>query len=1068
MESRKLKLTSHQGRPFIPYVVLFAGLLFTAVVAHYLRQLSQAEDEASFRAAVHQVDASIQGRIETYVALLRAGTALFSASESVQIHEFRRFVEGLSLKQQYPGIQGIGFTARIAPEDKQNLIQTMRRVRPSFNIWPEYEREEYHSIIYLEPLDERNQVAIGYDMYSEPVRRAAMERARDTGAPVATRRVTLVQEIDPQTKQPGFLIYAPVYRDGSTPTTVEERQAELYGFVYSPFRVYDFLQGIRANINVSGIDYQVYDGSEATSEYLLFDSRKAGDDYQPSFTATTKLAVPGHEWNLTFTATPDFDPGLDHRFVSYTVASGVFISLLFFGASLSQTRARAAAERFAADLQESEAKVRHTLAEREWAEAALVESEERYRELVENANDIVYTLELDGLITSVNKAGELITGYSQEELLNRNLADLLTPESAEQVQQLLDRKFGGLQRVNYELEVKSKDGRILTLEMNSRLVRKGEELLGVQGIARDITARRRAEEALREADQRAITEYERLLERISSLAQALGTSRDLLTIFRALKEFTLASVPADGLFVSLYDRVRDERTACYCWGDGMEHDVSELPPMRVATGPNSRAIRTGQVIITEDYMKATRGHPGVIVGPDNGLRPSSSMVIPMAVMGRIVGTIEVQSYEVAAFREEHATAMRMAANLTAVALENVRLLERESSARAAAEESNRLKDEFLATVSHELRTPLTAILGWSRMLEAGSLGTPMAARAIETIRRNAKTQSQIIDDILDVSRIITGNLNLDLHPIELGPVIEAAINVVRPTADAKGIQVECDFEDRPNVISGDGNRLQQVIWNLLSNAIKFTPTGGRVKVSLKQVNAYVEIMVADTGQGIGPDFLPYVFDRFRQEDSTTTRRHGGLGLGLAIARHLVEIHGGMIQAHSDGDGKGATFTVRLPLVGIASQVEELKVDEEDQMEASLVLLNDLHILLVDDDVDTLELISAALRQRDARVTAVSSASQALEAIAKSVPDVLVSDIAMPDEDGYELLARVRALHCEVSCKIPAVAITAYARDEDRQRALSCGFADYLAKPIELAELIAAVANAAKRVDSPGQ
>ncbi len=1065
MESRKLKFTSHQGRPLVPYVVLFAGLLFTAVVAYYLRQLSQNEDEAAFRAAVQQVDASIQSRIETYVALLRAGTALFSASESVQNHEFQRFVEGLSLKQQYPGIQGIGFTARVSPEDKENLIRTMQRVRPNFKIWPEYEREEYHSIIYLEPLDERNQVAIGYDMYSEPVRRAAMEQARDTGMPVGTRRVTLVQEIDPQSKQPGFLIYAPVYRGGSIPTTVEGRRADLYGFVYSPFRVHDFLQGIRANANVQGIDYQVYDGPDEGPEHLLYDSRKGGDDYTPSFTSRAKLSVQGHEWSLTFTAMPEFDPGLDHRFVNYTVASGVFISLLFFGASLSQTRARAAAERFAAELQESEARVRQTLAEREWAETALVESEERYRDLVENANDIVYTLELDGSITSINKAGELITGYSREELLNRNLAGLLTTESADLVRELLDRKFGGLQRVNYELEVRAKDGRLLTLEMNSRLVRKDDELLGVQGIARDITARRLAEEALREADQRAITEYERLLERISSLAQALGTSRDLLTIFRALREFTLASVPADGLFVSLYDRVRDARTACYCWGDGTEHDVSELPPMQVGSGPNSRAIQTGQVIVTEDYMKATRGHPGVIVGPDNGLRPCSSMVIPMAVMGRIVGTIEVQSYEVNAFRDEHATAMRMAANLTAVALENVRLLERESSARAAAEESNRLKDEFLATVSHELRTPLTAILGWSRMLETGSLGTPMVARAIETIRRNAKTQSQIIDDILDVSRIITGNLHLDLHPIELAPVIEAAINVVRPTADAKGIQVECNFEDRPSVISGDANRLQQVIWNLLSNAIKFTPTGGRVKIGLKQVNAYVEIKVADTGQGIGPDFLPYVFDRFRQEDSTTTRRHGGLGLGLAIARHLVEIHGGMIQAHSDGDGMGATFTVRLPFVGVASQVEEPKADEEDQ---SLALINDLHILLVDDDVDTLELISAALRQRDARVTAVSSASQAIEAIAKSVPDVLVSDIAMPDEDGYELLARIRALHCEEGCKIPAVAITAYARDEDRQRALSCGFADYLAKPIELAELIAAVANAVNRVDRPGQ
>ena len=231
------------------------------------------------------------------------------------------------------------------------------------------------------------------------------------------------------------------------------------------------------------------------------------------------------------------------------------------------------------------------------------------------------------------------------------------------------------------------------------------------------------------------------------------------------------------------------------------------------------------MIITNDYMTETLGHPAVLVGPDNGLRPQSSLAAPMSVMGRVIGTIEVQTYEPAAYRDEHATAMRMAANLTAVAIENVRLLERESTARASAEESNRLKDEFLATVSHELRTPLTAILGWSRMLQGGSLDSEMAARAIETIKRNAKAQAQIIDDILDVSRIITGNLYLELHPIELTPVLDAAINVVRPTADAKGIQIEVDFDREPAVVSGGANRLQQVFWNLLSNAVKFTPSG---------------------------------------------------------------------------------------------------------------------------------------------------------------------------------------------------------------------------------------------------
>ncbi|HEX6283365.1 MAG TPA: ATP-binding protein, partial [Pyrinomonadaceae bacterium] len=566
-----------------------------------------------------------------------------------------------------------------------------------------------------------------------------------------------------------------------------------------------------------------------------------------------------------------------------------------------------------------------------------------------------------------------------------------------------------------------------------------------------------------EANERALLEYKRLLERISSLAQVLGTSRELNTIFRGLREFTTVSVPCDGFFVSLYDSIRDVRTACYGWGDGKEVDVSELPPMAVTSeGPNSRAVRTGEVIITNNYMQATRGRPSVIVGPDNGLRPDSSLAVPMAVMGRIIGTIEVQSYKSNAYQPEHVTAMSMAANLTAVAIENVRLLKLERSAREAAEESNRLKDEFLATVSHELRTPLTAILGWARLLESGGLDSQVTQQAIDTIWRNAKAQAQIVDDILDVSRIITGNLYIDLHPTEVIPVVKNAINVVRPTADAKGIKIETEIDNIPATVAGDANRLQQVIWNLLSNAVKFTNNGGRVQVKVSQGNSAVEVSVTDTGQGIAREFLPYVFDRFSQADSTTTRHHGGLGLGLAIARHLVEIHGGTIRAQSRGEGQGATFTITLPLLEAAVKNAEIKAATEKALPPAQQLLSGVNVLLVDDDTDTLTLMATALKRRQANVTAVSSAGEALQAIRQKRPDVLVSDIAMPDEDGYGLIERVRSLDNGDTKDIPAVAITAYAKDEDRERALSSGFQIYLAKPIELTELVSVVARAARR------
>lgn len=1059
---------SRRSRVLLPYLILAFGLCFTFLVSFYFSQLAEAQDLSRFRNSVRQIDDRITARIQTSIALLRAGTGLFAASDSVSAGEFDRFVQQIELQKNYPGIQGIGFSLKFSTDQKTEIIAARHREGlPDFKVWPDYPRDEYHAIVYLQPADSRNKRAVGYDMFTDPVRHDAMALARDTGTPTASGRVVLIQETDVQNQQAGFLIYAPVYRNNVPVTTVDERRKALFGFVYSPFRVDDFLAPVISDNN-RDVSFQVYDGVEAKPESLLhvsFSEAASSGSRSPHFTTVTTQNVAGRTWTITYATKPSFELSSSHAFLPYTIAAGVLLSCLFFAVTRSEVHRRAAAERAATELGQSEATIRTTLAERELAEEALRESEERYRELVENANDIVYMLNLDGRITSINKAAEVITEYSQEELLGMNIADILTSDSVEAGKQMLISTTTADGRTNYEVDIVSRKGRILTLEISNKLISRGFEPMEIQGIARDISTRRRAEEALREADQRALSEYERLLERISGLAQALGTARELSTIFRGLREFTKVSVPCDGFFVSLYDPLRDVRTACYGWGDEKELDVSDLPPMPItASGPNSRAVRTGQVVITDDYMDATKGHSSVIVGPDNGLRPQSSMAVPMAVMGRIIGTIEVQSYTRRVYLQEHVTAMSMAANLTAVAIENVRLLKLERTAREAAEESNRLKDEFLATVSHELRTPLTAILGWSRMLEGGALDEKVTKQAVETIWRNAKSQAQIIDDILDVSRIITGNLYLDLHPMRLAPVVQAAINVVRQTADAKGIRIDVELDSTPGVISGDANRLQQVIWNLLSNAVKFTGSGGHVSLKLRQVNSAVEISVADTGQGISREFLPFVFDRFRQADSSTTRKHGGLGLGLAIARHLVEIHGGTIRAESGGENQGATFTIRLPLIDYFAKSTELDpVDAEKVLSAKPIqLLAGLHILLVDDDTDALQLMSTALMGRQANVTAVTSAGEALQAIRNHRPDVLVSDIAMPEEDGYGLIAKVRSLEAGQSQSIPAVAITAYAKDEDRARALSSGFQIYLAKPVEITELVSVVARAARR------
>ncbi|MEG4841996.1 ATP-binding protein [Microcoleus sp. B9-D4] len=398
------------------------------------------------------------------------------------------------------------------------------------------------------------------------------------------------------------------------------------------------------------------------------------------------------------------------------------------------------------------------------------------------------------------------------------------------------------------------------------------------------------------------------------------------------------------------------------------------------------------------------------------------------------------------------------------------LLMREQIIRADAEAANRAKDEFLSILSHELRTPLNAILGWSTMLRQKSLSEDKVARALETIERNAKSQAQLIEDILDVSRIITGKLRLRVRPVNLVPVIESAIESVQLAAEAKSIRLQSVLDSEAGPLLGDADRLQQVVWNLLSNALKFTPKDGRVQISLQRVNSHVEITVSDTGTGISSDFLPFVFDRFSQHDSTTTRSYGGLGLGLAIVRQLVELHGGTVTVVSPGIGQGTTFTVKLPVMIIhlpPSDPEPLNslVEGNGRFQASPTL-EGLKILVVEDEADALELLSTILEKYGADVMAVASVKEALTIIETATdrsPDVLVSDIGMPDEDGYSLIRKLRQLEVQRGGRLPAIALTAYARNDDRQQALLAGFQMHLTKPVDAAELVAVVASLTGRI-----
>lgn len=398
--------------------------------------------------------------------------------------------------------------------------------------------------------------------------------------------------------------------------------------------------------------------------------------------------------------------------------------------------------------------------------------------------------------------------------------------------------------------------------------------------------------------------------------------------------------------------------------------------------------------------------------------------------------------------------------LRALTADREMLLEAERSARAQAEKMSRLKDEFLATLSHELRTPLSAIQGWSELLQRPGATPEDLKRGLQAITRNVRIQTQIVNDLLDMSRVISGQIVLEVRPISLQEVVGHAIDAVRPSADNKSIRIQTLFDSRIGLVRGDPVRLQQIIWNLLSNAVKFTPKGGQIKVILERVDSHVEVVIEDTGIGIDPEFLPFVFDRFRQADAGLSRQYGGLGIGLSIVKNLVELHGGSVRAKSPGKGQGSTFIVALPLFHVRPVEEQAsRRDAGDPLQTiELPRLDGTEILLVDDDVDGCELVRAILGARGARVRCATSGPEALKLLEQEAFDIVLSDIGMPGMDGYEFMRRLRKTEEGGSRLTPAIAITAYAAPEDRQRALLTGYQMHIGKPLEAAELIAAVAN----------
>ena len=729
---------------WMPYAVLSAGLMLTLLLTYYVTRTTRAGEELRLATVVDEGRHLIQIRLDTYVELLRAGAALFAASNAVTTDEFRLFAARLQIGDRYPGLQGMGlaryFTAEEAAAGDPALDALAQE---GVSIWPPGRRPAYTAVVALEPETRRRRASLGYDMLTQSTRRAAMETARDTGEPIASGIVTLVQEIDGE-RQPGFLIYMPIYKTATMPTTVEQRRRALYGFVYSPFRGDDLLRSVLGAPRDLG--FSVYDGTSSNPAALLHATPlPARRSPYPPLHATTQVEVAGRQWTIVFTAHPYLD-GSSLWLAPSVLFGGILLSLALFGIMRTQLEAWEATARHAAELRASEETQRET--------------GERLRRLV--------------------------------------------------------------------------------------------------------------------------------------------------------------------------------------------------------------------------------------------------------------------------------------------------ALERE--ARAEAQEADRAKDEFLATLSHELRTPLNAMLGWIMMLRAGKVRQERRTDALDVIERNARTQARLIEDLLDVSRIVAGKVRLDLQPLQVAPILHTAVEAMRPGAESKHVALHAQIAMDAPAIMGDPNRVQQIVWNLLSNAIKFTPAGGEVRVELAADDDSLCLSVSDTGIGISPEFLPHVFERFRQADSSSTRAHSGVGLGLAIVRHLVQLHNGSVEAKSDGPNKGAHFVVRFPAAGRVAV--ESGGPGETKSHATLA---GVRVLVVEDEADARELLQEALHSAGAVVRTADSAEAALTVFGQEEIDIIVSDIGMSGVDGYELMRRIRRLP-GVRGAIPSIAVTAYARPGDRERATQAGFHAHLAKPVEIDELLRTVAS----------
>lgn len=999
-----------------PVLVLLITLGATAAVVWQLVRMSDAEDSIRFAKYVSGAQSALDDQVEAYIAFLREGTALFGGGREPTPAQFRAYVAKINLRKSPTG----GDSSTATPESRYSGILGVSWVRKDMD--PQGRRPRPAPANVLQGTEVAlPRVVIGV---GPPVRfdfilvepedwRKQLDASEDMFTD-ADSRAAMEQARDTgkpvvsgketvirefwAKKRTGFHIFLPVYDGVGTPTTTAARRAGLRGFLQASVQS-DEMFGVVHAEEAGQIDLQVYDGNESAPA-LLFRSDGARQNWDTGYRPRFSTTVVANVPGRTWRLVFNTRPEFDQASERNVAPNVALIGVLLslLLAGINFVQRRAS--------------------------AALNASELRYRRLFEASPDGVFLFDAaTGRITDVNPQVAELLGQSREQLLERSLWEIgLFSDEAHGRAAFAELRDKSYRRYDY-LPIVTPAGRRHDVEFTCNSYMSGRKRV-MQCNVRNITDRRRVESALRESEER----------------------------YRSLVEITPQGVwlvNADGnpVYVNQY------------WidygGMTLEQCTHDWP----------------QQIHPDDREKIVEGWANA---RSHGMPYESELLMRRATDGRYLWHLArgVPVHDAAGRAEKWLCVFIDIDERKQAEQERARLLQREHTLRTQAEAANRAKDEFLATLSHELRTPLNAILGWTQTLQQGEADRATVQRALAQIDASANAQARLVNDLLNVADIGSGRMRLDVQPVDLGPLIDSIVESLRPAIAARSIAFTFTVGADAGQLSGDPARLQQIVWNLLSNAVKFTPHGGHIRLDLARIGAQIEIAVSDDGEGISAEFLPYVFDRFRQADASIKRRHGGLGLGLAIVRHLTELHGGTVSAQSAGEGRGARFSVLLPMQPPA---QESDTDNDMRPRAPAVAsalaparprakqrLAGLRILSVDDDPNTREMLQEALQRGGAEVISAASAQEALAELLAHRPDVLVSDIGLPEEDGHDLVRKIRALDKSSGGATPAVALTGYAREQDQKAALDAGYQEFVAKPVNLDELTNAILRASAR------